>query len=82
MKQVIFYDYTTGRQEIVGKVLFDDKTIIFEDLPKKLEEEMIEGILDRKTEKKVLPSDGLKFLRALPLYYRGSMLTASLVQEL
>jgi len=83
MKQVVFYDYTSGKQQILGKVLCNEKEkITFEGLSGTLLEEMQSGVRDKTDNTQVTPASGLKFLRALPLYYCGSMLTASLVQEL
>ena len=81
-KQVVFYIYTSGKQEVFGKVLFKDGEISFENLSPSFIKELKNGIQDNRDMTMVDPSSGIKFLEALPYYYKGSMFVASLVQEI
>ena len=82
MKFVEFYSLEkTGKQEVIGTVVFENEKVTFLELSKEFIEYLKLGIRLPKLKGEVYPKDGLKFLEVLPLTFTGTYLRASEVME-
>jgi hypothetical protein len=81
MKFVEFYHWgTDGAAEKIGIIRLVNGVVIFEDLPPKLQEDLLDGVNIKG--RSLYPSDGAEFLDAVvSAYSRGSYVWTSKVQE-
>jgi hypothetical protein len=71
--------YSNGTKKLLAKIVFDGKSIFVSEGKKELMKGFVERGIRGLRGKQYFPKDGDKFVRALPVHYRGSRISAKLV---
>lgn len=80
MRFVEIYSYSSGEEELAGRVELVEEGIQFKGLPRKFVEQILENGIVGHWGKVFFPEDGLEFLQALQYQFTG-LTRASKVKE-